>query len=329
MSNKNRADKKDKGGASTQNRSLSAKLAIWRDQHRSQLGDSLSRLLAKPLASGVTLLLLTIAILLPCLLYMGVRNIEQWVNYSENGLEVSAYLYLSANDSDARTLISEISTWPEVKQVRYVSADEAIAKLGRTIGAEDIVGSLDSNPLPPTLLVALTGLETLEADAQTVSQALRKLEGVESVEYNTSWFKKAQALVELGKQLAAGLAGILGIGVLLVVGNTVRLAIENRSEEILVAKLVGATDSYVRRPFLYLGAWLGSLGALLAIVLTSICWLVLTYHINPLEKAYNTQIPLSGLPIPLLLGVLLGCTLLGWMGAFLISNSHLRRIEPE
>jgi len=309
--------------------SLASKLSIWRSQHIEQLRDSLGRLIDRPFASSITLVLLTIAILLPCLLYMGIRNIEHWVNYSENGFEVSAYLQLNTSETRAKELFAEIRQWPAVKSVRFVSADEAINSLSLNIGAADIISSLDSNPLPPTLLVSLAGLENLEADAQSIAQRLQAVKSVDSVEYNISWFKKAQALVGLGKRLAVGLAAILGVGVLLVVGNTVRLAIEGRSEEILVAKLVGATDGYVRRPFLYMGAWLGSLGALLAVFLTGICWFVLTYYIGPLEKAYNTQIPLSGLPLPLLLGILLGCTLLGWLGAWLISSSHLRRIEPR
>jgi len=322
-------DKKDRAGATAKRQSLPTRFAIWRSQHRTQFGDSLHRLIAKPLANGVTLLLLTIAILLPCLLYMGVRNIEQWVSYSENGLEVSAYLHMDTQPRDIDQLRSEIRQWPTVKAVRYVSADEALTKLGQSIGAENIISSLASNPLPPTLLLSLHGLENLESDAQTVSNKLGQMQLVESVEYNIGWFRKAQALVGLGKRLAAALAGILGVGVLLVIGNTIRLAIESRSEEILVAKLVGATDNYVRRPFLYMGAWLGWMGAVLAIVLTGICLLALTYYIEPIEKAYNTQIPLSGLPLTLLLGVMLGCTLLGWLGALLISNSHLRRIEPR
>ena len=320
---------KDKTGATTHSHSLGARLSVWRDQHHEQFIGSLQRLLEKPLANSVTLLLLTIAILLPCLLYIGMRNIEHWVNHADSGLEVSAYLHIGTNKQLSQQLANDISLWPTVKSVRYVSAEQAMTDVSQRIGASDILNSLPSNPLPPTLLIALEGLSDVEANAQAIAARLSEQPAVESIGYNTSWFKKAQALVSLGKQLSAGLAFILARGVVLVVANTVRLAIESRNEEILVAKLVGATDSYVRRPFLYMGAWLGGLGASMATIIASASWFALAHYITPLEKAYNTEIPIVGMPLLLLMSVLLGCTLLGWLGAWLICNSHLRRIEPK
>ncbi len=326
---RNKAERKsERAGATSHGNSLGQRFAIWRAQHRQQFADSLHRLMQKPLANGVTLLLLTIAIFLPCLLYLGVRNVEHWVSYSDNGLEVSAYLQQETGQDEISGLLKEARQWPAVKSVRYLSADDALASLSRSIGAEDIVESLPRNPLPPTLLIALQGLDNLEADAAAIAARLEQNPLVESVSYNVSWFEKAQALVGLGRQLALGLALILGAGVILVVGNTIRLAIESRSEEILVARLVGATDGFVRRPFLYMGAWLGWLGALLAGLLLSVCWLALTYYIRPLEEAYNADIAIQGLPLALLLAILLACTALGWLGAWAICHSHLRRLEP-
>ena len=317
-----------RAGASTSRTTISQRLRIWRTQHRKQAAKSFGQLVEHPLASSMALLILTVAILLPSLLFLALNNIEQWVKYSDNGLEVSAYLHHETNKEEASQLMRTIEQWEGVASTRYISPDQAMGMVIRSTAMNDIAQSLPGNPLPPTILVALEGIDNIQVQAEKIAVLLAAQPMVESLNYNAGWFTKAQALVELGRRLALGLSLNLALGVMLVVSNTVRLAIERHSEEILVSRLVGATNAYIRRPFLYMGVWLGTLGVCFALLATQTSWLVLTYLMRPIEQAYNTQIAVSNLPLPFACLVFFGCIGLSWLSAWFISSHHIHKIEP-
>lgn len=320
-----------KAGATAPSMSLTTRLTVWRDSHRSMARQSAQRLLEKPAANFITLLTLAIAIALPTLLHIGVRNIELWTGHSSHGLELDIYLQSDLSNEQGRKLAVDIRNWEGVINTAFISPQDALQLLEThaDLHAGDIIASLPENPLPASVNVALATHVDYAAAAQRIAAKAKALDGVESVAFNLEWFRKAQAFVEFAQRLQTVISVLLALAVALVIGNTIKLAIETRKEEIMVAKLVGATNAYVRRPFLYMGAWLGGLSAFLALLLCSFSVLALAYYIKPLESAYDTNIGITGLPLRSAVFVLLLGLGLGWLGAWLICGNHIRELDPK
>ncbi|MGB5325272.1 MAG: permease-like cell division protein FtsX [Pseudomonadales bacterium] len=303
---------------------------VWRASHRHFAREALRRLLATPLATAATLAMLGIAIAVPTLLQVGVSNLQRWSGQSSAGLELNAYLRAGIEQEPVE-LGAWLATQNLVLKQQFISPEQALEELAALAGDDSarLARSLPQNPLPATLRIVLQQRGELASTADELASALRSRPEVESVSFDLEWFRKADALVNFAAQLRLATALLLGAGVVLVIGNSVRVAIESRREEIVVAKLVGATHGYARRPFLYLGAWLGAGGALLALVLSGICLLALTYYISPIEKAFGHEIGLRGLSASNALQILGGSATLGWLGAWLVAAQQLRRIEPS
>ncbi len=318
-------------------------LRVWRDSHRQFAKQSFGRLLEKPLATLVTLAMLAIAIALPTLLHISVQNVARWTSYTDAGLELTAYLHRLNNtprnsstagaetQDSGRALVSRIRSMEGVKDVEFISPQAALLKLELIAGADstEIINSLPENPLPAAIRIVVGKRAELAATANAIATQLNKLPEVDSVSFNLDWFRKAQAIVQLAERINIAASLLLSLGVVLVIGNTVRVAIESRRDEILVAKLVGATNAYARRPFLYLGVWLGAAGALLALAISSLSVLALTYYIEPLEEAYSTNISLQGLSLSAALLIFLASVSLGWLGAWVMCSNQISAIEPE
>lgn len=318
-----------KMGATSPNTNIKSKLAVWRDNHKLVAKQSFQQLLGKPVSTLLTLLVLAIAIALPITVYIAVNNIERWAGYSDSGLEVSLFLQHEVSQIQGQALSKKIQQWPGVSAAQYISPQQALHSLESMSGVANIASSLPHNPLPGTVVITLPHSANIETIAQQISQRAAQLSEVESQRLDLDWFKKAQALVKTADKINSVLTLILSIGVVLVISNTIKIAIEGRKQEIEVAKLVGATNSFVRRPFLYMGAWIGAGSAILALALTGAAVLVLTFNISELEKAYSASIYLQGLPFLYHLLVVLMTAILGWLGAWMICNSYIRDLDPK
>lgn len=328
-----------KQGATSPMLSWRDQLRVWRDSHRLFAKQSFDRLWEKPLATLVTLTMLAIAIALPTLLHLGVKNVSSWVSYSDSGLEMTAYLHMptfqgqSITDynSEGQALALRVAQLSGVKQVEFISAEDALLRLEAIAGAGsiDIIDSLPANPLPAAIRVVVGQGPELASIANALAQQIKVLPEVESVRFNLEWFQKAQAIVQLVLRINLAASVLLGMGVVLVIGNTVRVSIASRREEILVAKLVGATNAYARRPFLYLGVWLGATGAAMALIISFACMYALTYYIKPLEAAYSTNISIQRLSADTALVIFLASASLGWVGSWVICSNQISKLEPE
>lgn len=273
--------------------------------------------------------MLGIAIAVPTLLQVGVSNLQQISGHNSAGLEINAYLRPGLDDAP-----SELMGWLDgqelVLQQKFISAEQGLKEFASLVGEEAaaLAGSLPDNPLPATVHIILQQQAGMAETADELASALRSRPEVEAVSFDLEWFRKAEALVNLAANLHIAALLLLGSGVVLVIGNSVRVGIESRREEIVVAKLVGATHAYARRPFLYLGLWLGAGGALLGLLLTGLCLLALTHYISPIEEAFGTSLGLHGLSLPAALWVLLGSAALGWLGAIIACAQQLHRMNP-
>ncbi|MEO5830926.1 MAG: FtsX-like permease family protein, partial [Rhodanobacter sp.] len=196
--------------------------------------------------------------------------------------------------------------------------------LAKMQGFTSALQTLDENPLPYVLQLQPRDGTTAQALAQLVTD-VRGVRGVDLVQDSGSWRQRLDALLGVGNRVVLVLAALLALAALLVVGNTVRVDIASRSEEIGVLLLVGASGAFIRRPYLYAGIWYGLFSGLLAACLAVLIELTLAAPVAQLSQAYDGKLQIGGLPVGLLLTVPLVAAALGWLGARLISAWQLRK----
>ena len=240
-------------------------------------------------------------------------------------------LYLTNNVSPVRaqTIVSQLRDWPEISQAVYISPNEAKQSFEQREGFAGLIDSLPNNPLPGLISLNISSRTLSNEDATQLKQKATLINGVDRVMMDLQWFQKISAIVSLFSQLATGLTVLLAVGVMLVIGNTIKLAIDSRREEIIVIKLIGATNAFIRRPFLYLGLWLGSGAALLAVGLSKISEYALTYAVQSVITAYGAEITLLTLGISDSLILLAVGAALGLTGAWLAADHRIRSLEPR
>ena len=316
-----------KGAVQTKT-SLLDRFRAYRGHHRASFTDSLSRLLRTPMQTLMTALVVAIALALPATLLVALGNIQQLGESWDANPKISVYLHLRANDEAISQLVQRLERLPEVRAIEYLSADRALQQFQQMSGFGDVIASLDSNPLPATLIVTPGTLASEPEALKLLGQKLAAEAIVDEVSLDMDWVRRLRELMVLGKKIVAALAGLLGLGVLLVIGNTIRLAIENRRDEIVVVKLVGGTDGYVRRPFLYTGAWYGFMGGVLACIIVAAGYLSLHSTVSNLATLYQSDFSLQGLGLIKGLVLLGASTLIGLLGAWLAVGRHLAQIEP-
>jgi len=289
----------------------------------------LQRLLRRPAASLLTSLVIAIALALPTSLYIGLNNIEAVSSGWEGAARISLFLKPHVSASQAENLRRSIAARDGVQSTEYISPEAALAEFRASSGFGDVLDQLDSNPLPGLIVVTPREANISAAAVTELQEALAKLPEVELAKLDMAWLQRLNQITELGRRLTLALAGMLAVGVLLIIGNTIKLAIESRRSEILVVKLVGGTNAFVRRPFLYTGFWYGLSGGLAAWVLVQSGLLWLRAPIAELSVSYQSDFQLLGLGVldSLLLWLFAGG--LGLLGAWLVVGRELRAIEPQ
>ena len=316
------------GGASQSRTTLRDRVRAWLQHHRLSARDSLRRLLYNPLASVLTWLVIGIALALPVSLFVALDNVRSVSGQWDSPAQISLFLRAEMSLQAARQLELRLAAWPGVVETRLVSRQDALLEFQQLSGFGDVLQNLDDNPLPNLILVTPAD-EFLHSEKAAGLQAqLQEEAGVERALLDMAWVQRLNALMHLSQRLVLVLAAILALGVLLVIGNTIRLAIENRRDEIVVVKLVGGSDAFVRRPFLYTGLWYGLGGAMLAWLTVSLALWGLRSPLSALSLLYQSGFQLQGLgPMGGLQLLLLGA-LLGLSGAWLAVSRHLSKIQP-
>jgi cell division transport system permease protein len=275
----------------------------------------------------MTWMVIGIALALPAILYILLANISNFSGGLDGKPRVSLYLTGKTDEQSAISLAKKLKEGPDITETRYITADGALAEFQEETGLGDILDSLPSNPLPSVIEVEFGAISP--ADIKLRVNQLESMPEVESVSVDLEWIERLLAILAVGERLVTALSVFLGLGVLLAIGNTIRLAIENRRAEIEVVKLVGGTDGFVRRPFLYLGFWYGLGGAIIAWLMVQGSLAFLSVPIDRMILSYDEEFVLSGLDMlesTFLLGF--GCTL-GIAGAALAVGRHLHQIEPR
>lgn len=284
-------------------------------------------LLAQPLTTFMTLAVLAIALALPGALYAGLKNLQQLGDGWQGDPRVALYLQLSVSDDDAERLSRELLLRDDVAGTELITAEQGMLEFQAMSGFGDVFDFLESNPLPAVVMVMPRDLSV--ASVPLLQAKLQALSQVDEAVVDMEWVQRLAGFVSLAERAVWVLTALFVMAVLLVVGNTIRLSIESRRDEIIIAKLVGATDAYVRRPFLYDGIWFGIAGGVCAWILIQLSLLLLSNPIEHLVTLYNSQFELAGLGFVETLLLLLISILLGLSGAWLAVGRHLREIQPQ
>ena len=284
-------------------------------------------MLENPLSSLMTWLVIGIALALPGILYVMLNNIAD-VSADWGGKpRVSLYLQKEVTKDVADALAKEIRVSVSVDEVRFVSSEAALKDFQQRSGFGDVLNSLDRNPLPHVIEVVLVSSEPMALTG--LMAGWESDNRIAKVSVDLAWLERLFALLQFGERLVWSLSLVLALGVVLIMGNTIRLAIENRRQEIEVIKLFGATDSFVRRPFLYLGFWYGFGGATIAMILLQSSLVFLAEPVEMLAQSYRDDFALQGPGAGGVLFLLLMGSLLGIAGALVAVSRHLRLIEPR
>jgi len=296
-----------------------SRIGSWFDHHVHSLVSSLGRMLRKPWATGLTVGVMAIAFALPLGLWAVLSNLSQFTGDVQQSRQVSVYLRPGTTLERAQALAGEVRARADVARVDVRSADDGLRELRDQAGLGDAAAALGENPLPHLLRVTPRG------DDAVLATALQALPDVDVVQQDAAWRQRLDRWLTLGERIAWVLAVLLGLGALLVVGNTVRLDIQSRRDEIEVLQLLGATGGFVRRPFLYLGACYGLLSGLIALALLTGAELALHDPIAHLAQAYGSTFRLQGFDPMRAAVAVLGAGLLGWLGAGLVTGHYLRQ----
>ncbi|WP_458524883.1 permease-like cell division protein FtsX [Onishia taeanensis] len=314
-------------GARSQRTALRSRLGAWGRHHRAVCLDSAGRLMRTPVASLLTMLAIAIALVLPTALWLtldGARLLDAELDESAT---LTAYLASDVGEGEAMRVAEALGAAPAVEAVRLITAAEGMAEFQQALGLEDALERLATNPLPASVVVSPRDA-TPEA-MRVLATELEAVSGVDEVRVDLAWLERLKRLAELGRRLTLALGLLFGLGVLLVVGNTIRLAVESRRQEIEVVTLIGATHGFVRRPFLYSGAWYGLGGGLLAWGLLALGRQWLSAPATALAQSYGASFTMPALDGTGSATLLLSSTLLGLLGAWIAVTRHLAEIRPR
>jgi cell division transport system permease protein len=297
-------------------------------RHAQVLVGSLGRIMRQPFATLMTMGVIAVALALPLFLSLLLQNARIATGNWNEAYDLSVYMDKKAAAGRAQALAKQLKARGDVAAVRIITADQALAEFRNDSGFGKALDALSDNPLPDTLVVTPTLTASTPQGTETLKTAISALSDVQTVQIDTEWVKRLHAMLDLLRRVVLLTGGLLGVGIVLIVSNTIRLDILNRRAEIEVMKLVGASDGFARRPFLYSGIWYGLGGGLLALTLVAIASVALARPVARLAFLYGSEFRLEGLKLVLGVGVLSLAVALSWLGSWLAATRHIRAIEP-
>jgi len=300
----------------------------WLQLHYRNCLDSLKGLYAQPLANALTVTVIGIALALPGSLNLVVQNGRNLAGGWDSARDFSIYLTPGEELQIADALAEELRSMPSIANVTTIPADIALNDFKESSGLGEVLESLDSNPLPHTLVVRPIDSATGQELAILADDLLAR-SAVDIVKIDTLWVERLNAILDFLNRVVALASILLIVSVIIIVGNTIRLDIQSRRDEIEVLKLLGASDGFVRRPFLYVGLWYGLLGGIVALLLLVVGGWILAGPLERLIGLYESQLSLMGLDTSTAAVIVGGGVLSGWGGAWNAVSRHLAAIQPK
>ena len=303
-------------------------MTIWLTRHASTSIGSLGRLFRQPVASLMIVLVIAVTLAIPAALNLVVKNARSVSAGWDNALDFSVYLQRNVSETEASNLASLIQQRADVESVRLITADEALDEFREQSGFGEALDQLSDNPLPHTLLVRPSAANTVQSIV-LLQEELGNLPEADAVQVDTEWVQRFHAILDILRRAIVIGATLLGMAIVIIIGNTIRLDIQNRREEIEVTKLIGASNGFVRRPFLWSGFWYGLCGGLLAVGLVHYGLYLLEQPVARLAGLYQSGIVVMSLSAKETLTVMGIGVALGLTGSWFAVARHMRRIEPR
>ncbi len=301
----------------------------WLARHVQNALASLGRLARQPLPTLMTTAVIGIAIALPSGLYLLVDDVRELTGNWDGGSSISLFLTDGIDDRKAAVVRDTLARRSDVGDTRLITRAQALEEFRQRSDFGEALDLLDRNPLPAVILIRPAPFASSAADTERLAKELEQYREIALVRVDLQWIRRLEAITHTLERSILVLAGLLSTAVLLIIGNTVRLEIQNRHHEIEVIRLVGGTDAFIRRPFLYEGLWYGLLGALIALLLVTLGLGLMQGPVQHLAGLYASEFRLKLITPGTLLSILLGGPLLGLAGAWLAVGRHLARIQPE
>jgi len=306
----------------------SSAFSIWLTRHASTSLGALGRLSRQPFASLMIIVVIGVTLALPAAINVVVKNAQSMSGSWDNALDFSVYLDMDLTVSEAEGLARLIEQRADVASVELVTADEALLEFKQQSGFGEALNQLGDNPLPHALVVR-PGPGNTGASLRLLQEEVGNLPETDLVQVDTEWVQRFHAILDIVRQAIAIGAALLGIAIVVIVGNTIRLDIENRRDEIEVTKLIGGSNAFVRRPFLWTGFWYGLLGGTFALLLVQYGLYLLRDPVTRLAGLYQGNIAVATLGVTES-GVIIGTAVfLGLFASWVTAARHMRRIEPR
>ena len=290
---------------------------------------SLGEMWRTPMASMMTIAVLGLSLTLPATLYLVVKNVQQVSSGFEEASEISLFVKESMSEQETQTLVKRLALYPEIDKVSFIPKQKALIEFKEVSGFGQALEYLDANPLPDVVIVTPT---SRHRQPNTAKALLKKLETEREVDFgklDIAWLERLNALLSLLKESVITIALLLLTSVTLIIGNTIRLSIMDKKEEIQVMKLVGATNAFIHAPFLWTGIWYGIIGGLFAFICVALMMWWLGSAVTQVAGVYQTSFSLVGLSIGEFGALVLLATSLGFVGSYLSVNRYIKEIEPD
>jgi cell division transport system permease protein len=277
----------------------------------------------------MTVAVIAIALALPAGLHLLLTNVQQLSGRWDSAATISLFMQQGVDETKAATLADRLRNMDDIATVTMISRSEALEEFSQLSGFADALQALDENPLPVVLIVQPSIQHTTAEAAGVLVKRLQRERGVDFAQLDMEWVQRFQAIAKIAARGVVVLGSMLALAILLIVGNTIRLEIQNRQAEIEITKLIGGTNAFIRRPFLYSGLWYGLLGGWLAWIMVSAALWLLSGPAQELALLYHSDFSLSSVPISTILTLMAGGGLLGLAGSWVAVGRHLSAIEPS
>ncbi len=306
----------------------SGPFSIWLTRHASTSVGALGRLSRQPFASLMIILVIGVTLALPAAINVVVQNVQSVSGSWNNALDFSVYLRQDLSVSEAEGLARLIGQRADVESVELITSDDALAEFKEQSGFGEALSQLGENPLPHALVVR-PGPGNTGASLILLQEEIGNLPETDLVQVDTEWVQRFHAILDIVRQALAIGSALLGIAIVVIIGNTIRLDIENRREEIEVTKLIGASNAFVRRPFLWTGFWYGLLGGTFALMLVQYGLYLLKEPVARLAGLYQGNVSVASLGAGESAIILSAAVFLGLFASWVTAARHMRRIEPR
>jgi cell division transport system permease protein len=294
--------------------------------HVQSLVFSLRKIYAAPATTIMTVAVIGITLSLPGGFYLFLKNIDAMSGDFRSSSQISLYLDLDISEKQARALEKQIAKSENVESTRFISRDLSLEEFRENSGFGKSIDTLSTNPLPHTIIVDPGISETFAV--RSLLKNLQAMPEVKIAKLDTEWLERLYTIIEIARRSVAIVTILFACAVLLIIGNTIRLDIQNRYQEIIVTKLVGATNAFIRRPFLYGGVWYGLLGGIISWLIVEIGYLAISGPLERLNLLYKSDMNLITFSLHDFIILITSSTLLGLAGSWIAVARHLNQIEP-